>query len=90
MLSWQLVHHLCDVASLGSATNRASLPELASLASYPQILAIYDLDSAGDRARQFFSHFKRLTLITPPAHDLTDYFRPDYDLTFWLTDHIII
>ena len=85
MLSWQLVHQLCDVTSLGSATNRAFLLELTALASYPNILAIYKLDPVGDLARQFFSHFKCLSLMPPPTNDISDFFRSGHDLKLWLS-----
>ena len=48
MLSWQLIANSCDVATLGSATRRFALPDLAALSCYPHILAVYDDDPAGD------------------------------------------
>jgi hypothetical protein len=96
MLAWQLSLELCDrgvyfdTATLGSASNRlarlytTALPELVALARYPRILAVYDDDPAGDRARQYFHSIDRVQLIPPPAHDLTDYFRLGGDLGEWL------
>jgi hypothetical protein len=90
MLAWQFSIALCDrgvyfdVATLGSASNRAALPDLVALARYPRILAVYDDDPAGDRARQYLNSFARIQLIPPPAHDLTDYFRSGGDLHAWL------
>jgi hypothetical protein len=75
MLAWQHVRDLCDVATLGSASNRASFPDLAALTRYPRIFAVYDSDPAGDQARQYLRTFDRVTLIPPPDHDLSDYFR---------------
>ena len=36
-------------------------------------------------ARYNFSQYPRVTLIQPPTHDLTDYFRLGNDLRAWLS-----
>jgi len=90
MLAWQFTDDICNVATLGSASNRAALPDLAArlysaaLTRYPRILAVYDADPAGDRARGYLSAFPRVKIIPPPDHDLTDYFRSGQDFRFWL------
>jgi len=88
MLVWQKANDLCDVATLGSASNRIDLPDFAALSRYSRILAVYDNDSAGDQARQYFHSYSRVQIIPPPAHDLTDYFLSGGDLRSWLTSHL--
>ena len=52
------------------------------------ILAIYDSDPAGDLARSYLSQYPRIQLISPPAHDLTDYWRSGSHLQQWLISHL--
>ncbi len=73
-----------DVATLGSASNRLAFPDLVALTRYPRILAVYDFDPAGDKARQYLTP-SPASASPPPAHDLTDYFRSGGDLRVWLT-----
>lgn len=85
MLAWQRVHHLCDVATLGSASMRPRRLDIAHFTRFQCILAIFDNDPAGDRARAYFHRIPRIQLITPPAHDLTDHHLTGGDLRTWLT-----
>ena len=62
------------------------MPDLVDLSRYPRILAIYDLDSADDSARQTLSHFARILAVPPPAHDLSDFFRSGGDLRSWIAN----
>jgi hypothetical protein len=94
MLCWQFVSHLYDVATLGSASNRASFPDLSDCAAfarpplYPRILTVYDSDPAGDLARAYLSQYPRVTLLSPFAHDLTDYWRSGGNFQSWLLARI--
>jgi hypothetical protein len=76
------------VTTLGSASRRAGLFDLACLARYPSITAVYDDDPAGDQARRYLASFTRVQLVSPPAHDLSDYFRLGGDLRSWLLNHL--
>ena len=53
-----------------------------------RILAVYDSDPAGDLARAYLSQYPRVTLLRPPAHDLTDYFLSGGDLYYWLVSKL--
>jgi DNA primase len=84
MLCWQLANDLADFATLGGASHRANYIDLTSLARFQKILAVYDSDEAGDQARKYLSSIPRIRTVTPPAHDLTDYFRLGGDLRTWI------
>ena len=83
---------------VGSASNRAALPDLAAwlfsaaLTRYPHqlystaILAVY---AADDRARHYLSSFNRVKIIPPPDHDLSDYYRAGYNLHAWLASFLV-
>lgn len=85
MLAWQHVHDQCDIATLGGALTHPHFQDLAFLSRYGKILAVYDSDLAGDHARSNLSQITRIKLISPPAHDISDYFRLGRDLFSWLT-----
>jgi hypothetical protein len=84
VLTWQLAHDLCDIATLGSASNRPGLGGLVELTHYRAVLSVYDDDPAGDQARQALARFARIRHVRPPAHDLTETWREGKDLRAWI------
>jgi hypothetical protein len=88
MIAWQYGSDLADFATLGGASKHVNAYDLAHLARYAQIGVVMDADAAGDKARERWSQMEgmenRLTVIQPPDHDLTDYWRNGGNLRKWL------
>lgn len=91
MIAWKNAFDFCNLGSLGSATSRADLMDYAALARYAGVIAIYDDDAAGEKARKYWNEVRlvmgnRLSVVKPPDHDLTDYWLHNGNLRRWLAD----
>jgi hypothetical protein len=65
---------------------------LALLMRYQKVFVVHDDDKAGDRGRDYIASLKaigqRIKSISPPAHDLTDFWRADGNLRFWVASYV--
>jgi len=92
MLAWEYAPDLCDAATLGGAGAKLDLLDLSLLTRYAAVVAVYDDDAAGECGRAYLSGLQqripRLTVVSPPAHDLTDFWRSGGDLRAWLARQV--
>lgn len=88
MLAWQWGNDLADWGTLGAAGNRADIMDLGRLARYAAMGVVMDDDLAGEKARRYWAKLEvmqeRLTVIPPPDHDLTDFWKGKNNLRAWL------
>lgn len=84
MLAWRFGRDLVDVASLGSATVKPDALDKLAMMGYASIVQVSDDDEAGEKARAFWEGQARVTVVKPPDHDLTDYWRKGGDLRGWV------
>jgi hypothetical protein len=92
MLAWQEAGDLCDVGTLGSATQGlCAVQEEVELYTYRRVVVVYDGDAAGETGRRKFEGITRAQSASPPAHsinapahDLTDYWKQGGDLRGWV------
>lgn len=76
MLAWQECADLVDVATLGGATQRLRALDAVYLLRARRVLAAYDADQAGSSGGASLAALsRRVTVVTPPAHDITDVWR---------------
>lgn len=92
MLVWQWCQDFCDVATLGGAQTHFNLLDLTVLARYIAVIVIHDSDQAGDRGRQYMAKIqqttRRIQIMEPPAHDLSDYWKAGGNLRAWVAGHV--
>ena len=83
----EYIADLCDVGALGGAVRKFHLLDLSLLTRYQSILVVLDNDKAGEKGREYIQELAeripRLHAISPPAHDLTDYWKYGGDLRTW-------
>lgn len=87
MLLWEHCADLCDIGTIGGAQVKFSFLDLTLISQYLAILVIHDDDMAGGKGREYISELRktsdRIYSVTPPAHDLTDYWRSGGNLRAW-------
>ncbi len=89
LLAWQAAGDLADFCTIGGARMLLDVRGAASLLGKIKIIATYDADTAGDAGRNYLHQITaRIENVTPPAHDLTDYWRDGGNLRAWLAEHI--
>jgi hypothetical protein len=92
MILWEHCADLCDMGTIGGAQSKFDLLDLALLTRYPKIFVVHDDDKAGDKGRAYINSLKaispRIESIAPPAHDLTDYWKPGGDLRKWVAGYV--
>ncbi len=87
LLVWHMASDLCDVACLGGAKHHLDALDAIDLIRTWAILAAYDIDDAGKCGSAYLhSTSRRVKVVEPPAHDLTDYWRQGGDLRAWIAD----
>lgn len=85
MLTWQVVRDVANVATMGGAGTHLTTGEMAVLATYRRIVAIYDDDEAGRKGLSYLRSVSgRVETAVPPAHDITDAWRAGVDIWAWL------
>jgi hypothetical protein len=94
MLIWEHCADLCDAGTIGGAQSKFDLLDLTLLTRYQRILVVHDDDKAGDHGRDYIASMKaispRIESITPPAHDLTDFWRSGGDVRAWAAKYVTI
>jgi DNA primase len=92
MLLWEHCADLCDIGTIGGAQAKFSSLNLTLLSKYLAILVIHDDDNAGEKGRQYISELQKMSdriySVTPPAHDLTDYWRSGGNLRAWTAEQV--
>jgi hypothetical protein len=92
MLLWEHCADLCDAGTIGGAQSKFDLLDLALLTRYQKILVVHDDDKAGDIGREYIASLKaispRIESVSPPAHDLTDFWRLGGDLRRWVARYV--
>ena len=88
MLLHEHCSDLCDAGTIGGAQAKFDLLDLALLTRYHKVLVVHDDDKAGDRGREYVASLRaissRIHSISPPAHDLTDFWRSGGNLRAWV------
>lgn len=92
MLIWEHCADLCDAGTIGGAQSKFNLLDLALLTRYQKIFVVHDDDKAGDFGRDYITSLKaispRIESVSPPAHDLTDFWRLGGDLRRWVAGYV--
>jgi DNA primase len=92
MLLWEYCPDFCDAGTLGSAGAKFDSLDLALLTRYLAVLVVHDDDKAGEEGRRYIaalqSRIGRIIPISPPAHDLTDFWKSGGDLRAWAAGHV--
>lgn len=92
MLLWECCPDFCDAGTLGGARAKFDALDLAQLTRYLVILAVHDDDQAGEAGREYITALKtrtvRIASISPPAHDLTDFWKTGGDVRAWAAGHV--
>ena len=83
---------LCDAGTIGGAQSKFDLLDLALLTRYQRIFVVHDDDKAGDIGRAYIASLKaissRIESVSPPAHDLTDFWRLGGDVRAWAAGYV--
>ena len=83
----EYIADFCDVGALGGAVRKFRFRDLSLLTRYQTILVVLDKDKAGEKGREYIQELAkripRIHALTPPAHDLTDYWKSGGDLHAW-------
>jgi hypothetical protein len=92
MLLWEHCPDFCDAGTLGGASAKFDALDLALLTRYLAVLVLHDDDKAGDEGRRYIanlqSRMRRIIPISPPAHDLTDFWKSGGNLRTWAAGHV--
>jgi hypothetical protein len=92
MLLWEHCADLCDIGTIGGAQAKFSSLNLTLLSQYLAILVVHDDDMAGGKGREYISELRKMSdriySVTPPAHDLTDYWRSGGNLRAWTAEQV--
>jgi hypothetical protein len=92
MLLWEYCADFCDAGTLGGARAKFDALDLALLTRYLAVLVVYDDDKAGEEGRKYNANLQgrtgRVISISPPAHDLTDYWKTGGDARAWAARHV--
>lgn len=85
MLAWQCARDFCDVATLGGARHRLDVRDASDLSRAFVIVAVLDADGAGQRGAEYLARVsRRIVIVEPPDHDLTDAVKRGVNLRRWL------
>jgi DNA primase len=77
-------HEIAGVAGLPGANTRPGADTLAILGPLTRMHVCFDLDRAGDDAREWWGQFSgKVRELVPLAHDVTDMWREGHDLAAW-------
>jgi hypothetical protein len=92
MLLWEHCADLCDAGTIGGAQSKFDLLDLALLTRYQKIFVVHDDDKAGDKGRAYIESLKaispRIESVSPPAHDLTDFWKSGGDPRAWVAGYV--
>jgi hypothetical protein len=92
MLLWEYCADFCDAGTLGGARAKFDALDLAQLTRYLAVLAVHDDDKAGEAGREYIAGLQartvRVASISPPAHDLTDFWKAGGDVRAWVAGHV--
>ncbi len=92
MILWENCMDLCDAGTIGGAQSKFDLLDLALLTRYQKIFVVHDDDKAGDKGRAYIASLKeispRIESISPPAHDLTDFWKAGGDVRAWAAGYV--
>jgi len=93
MLLWEYCPDFCDAGTLGGAGAKFDALDLALLTRYLAVLVVHDDDKAGEEGRRYIttlqSRIGRIIPISPPAHDLTDFWKSGGDLRAWAAGYVV-
>lgn len=93
MLLWEHCADLCDMGTIGGAQAKFSTLDLTLLSRYLAILVVHDDDKAGAKGREYISELRkiseRIVPVSPPAHDLTEYWKAGGNLRSWVAGYMI-
>lgn len=68
MLTWQMVEDVADVVAVPGASTHMTMADLALLAGFERIIAMYDNDKAGQAGAAYLKNaVQRVEVIPPPA-----------------------
>jgi DNA primase len=94
MLLWEHCADLCDIGTIGGAQAKFSSLDMTLLSKYLVILVVHDDDKAGGKGREYISELQnisdRVYSVTPPAHDLTDYWKSGGNLRTWTAEQVFL
>jgi hypothetical protein len=88
MLGWQEARDLCDFGTLAGARKRMHAAAMATIIQYPVTLAVLDDDDAADIGRDYLRKIPRVETVSPPDHDLTDFWQAGGDLRGWIAGQV--
>jgi hypothetical protein len=92
MILWENCMDLCDAGTIGGAQSKFDLLDLALLTRYQKIFVVHDDDKAGDKGRAYIASLKaispRIVSISPPAHDLTDFWKSGGNVRAWAAGYV--
>ena len=92
MLLWEYCPDFCDAGTLGGAGAKFDALDFALLTRYLAVLVVHDDDQAGEEGRRYIanlqSRIRRIIPVSPPAHDLTDFWKSGGDLRAWAAKHV--
>lgn len=92
MIAWEHCPDLCDTGTIGGAGAKFDILDLSLLTRYLAIRALYDDDNAGEQGRKYIASlhakYSRLKAVSPPAHDLTDFWKAGGDLRGWVAGQV--
>lgn len=79
MLTWQIVEHVADVVAVPGASTHLGVEDLALLARYRRIIALYDNDKAGQAGaaylRQAVGPRVEVSTVPAPAKDICEFYQ---------------
>lgn len=89
MIVRQEAGDLVDVATLAGAKANLSVEDMLTLLSKAVIVAVYDADDAGKRGgAALTARWSRAVQVSPPDHDLTDYYLHGGNLRQWIAETV--
>ena len=91
MLAWQIVGHVADVVAVPGASTHLAVHDLAALARYTRIIALYDNDKAGSAGAAYLQQAVgprvEVATVPAPAKDICEYYQvAGYGLNAFLMD----
>lgn len=78
MLTWQVIGHIADVVAVPGASTHLTVEDLAALARYERIIALYDNDKAGQAGAAYLQQAVgarvEVATVPPSAKDICEYY----------------